>query len=61
MHLIMDAIRNIRNIRAEMNVPPSRKAKMIFVATGSDEKLTLLDGKSFFERMAGASEAARHE
>lgn len=56
MQMIMDAIRNIRNIRAEMNVPPSRRAKIIFVAAGDDERNTLSEGKSFFERLAGASE-----
>jgi valyl-tRNA synthetase len=55
MELIMDAIRNIRNIRAEMNVPPARKAKVIFVA-GDQEGKVLVQGKAFFERLAGASE-----
>lgn len=56
MNIIMDAIRSTRNIRAEMNVPPSRKAKMIFVASGETERTTLLEGTSFFQRLAGASE-----
>lgn len=56
MRIIMDAIRSIRNIRAEMNVPPARRAKMIFVAAGESEKATLLEGISFFQRLAGASE-----
>ncbi len=56
MNIIMDAIRSTRNIRAEMNVPPSRKAKMIFVAAGETERATLLEGTSFFQRLAGASE-----
>ncbi len=56
LQMIMEAIRNIRNIRAEMNVPPSRKAKVIFVAKGPEERSILSDGKSFFERLAGASE-----
>ncbi len=56
MRMIMDAIRSIRNIRAEMNVPPARRAKMIFVAAGESEKATLLEGISFFQRLAGASE-----
>lgn len=55
MGLIMDAIKNIRNIRAEMNVPPSRKAKMIFVTSG-EEKAVISEGRSFFERLAGASD-----
>ena len=58
MNLIMDAIRSTRNIRAEMNVPPSKKAKMIFVTAGEAEKATLLEGTSFFQRLAGASEVA---
>lgn len=56
MQLIMEAIRSIRNTRAEMNVPPSRKAKLIFVAVGEEEKNILLEGKTFFERLASASE-----
>ncbi len=58
MNLIMDAVRSTRNIRAEMNVPPSRKAKMIFVANGEAERATLLEGISFFQRLASASEVA---
>lgn len=58
MQLIMEAIRSIRNIRAEMNVPPSRKAKLIFVASGKEETAALTEGKSFFERLASASEVA---
>ena len=56
MKTIMDAIRNIRNIRAEMNVPPAKRAKMIFVAAGADEKATLAEGEAFFQRLASASE-----
>ncbi len=52
MALIMDAIKAIRNIRVEMNVPPSRKAKAVFVA--DDEAGAVLnDGRKFFERLAG--------
>lgn len=56
MKLIMEAIRSIRNLKAEMNVPPSRKAKLFFVVAGNDEKNTLIEGKSFFDRLAGAQE-----
>ncbi|MCX8131145.1 MAG: valine--tRNA ligase [Clostridia bacterium] len=58
MTLIMQAIRNIRNIRAEMNVPPSRRAKVIFVTAGKEEEQTFTEGKSFFERLSSASEIA---
>ncbi|MCX7747672.1 MAG: valine--tRNA ligase [Clostridia bacterium] len=56
MQLIMGAIRDIRNIRSEMNVPPSRKAKVIFVASSANESNILNEGKPFFERLASASE-----
>ncbi|HEY5583575.1 MAG TPA: valine--tRNA ligase [Ruminiclostridium sp.] len=56
MKIIMDAIRNIRNIRAEMNVPPAKRAKMIFVTSGENEKATLTEGATFIQRLAGASE-----
>jgi len=55
MELIMDAIKAVRNIKAEMNMPPSKKNKLIFVA-GDSERRILEDGKRFIERLAGASE-----
>ncbi len=51
----MAAIRAIRNRRNEMNVPPSRKAK-VFVATKFPE--TFEDGKAFIIKLAAASEVA---
>ena len=53
MKRIMDAIRAIRNRRNEMNVPPSRKAK-VYVATKFPK--TFEDGKSFMQKLASASE-----
>ncbi|WP_054738565.1 valine--tRNA ligase [Cellulosilyticum ruminicola] len=54
--LIKEAVRNIRNLRSEMNVPPSRKAK-VFVIT-EDEKVasTFENGKVFFAVLGYASE-----
>ncbi len=49
---IMDAIKAIRNVRAEKNVPPSRKAN-IFIETKYED--TFRKGTSFFERLASAS------
>jgi valyl-tRNA synthetase len=54
MELIMNAIKAVRNIKVEMNVPPSRKTKLIFVA-GPVESAILNGGAKFFERLAGAS------
>jgi valyl-tRNA synthetase len=53
MERIMDAIRAIRNRRAEMNVPPSRKAQ-VYVETAF--AATFASGAPFFERLASASE-----
>ena len=55
MNLIMDGIRNVRNVRAEMNVPPSKKAKIIIVPT-DDKRLAMEDGKEYFKSLASASE-----
>ncbi len=53
MELIMNAISAVRNRRAEMNVPPSKKAKTIIV---TDEVYTFTKGSVFFEKLASASE-----
>ena len=53
MELIMDAIRAVRTRRAEMNVPPSKKAHLT-VATLEREVFTA--GIPFLKRLASASE-----
>ena len=53
MELVMDAIRAIRTRRAEMNVPPSKKAHLT-VATAEQEVFTL--GVPFLKKMGYASE-----
>lgn len=55
MNLIMDGIRNVRNVRAEMNVPPSKKAKIIIVPA-DDKRPAMEDGKEYFKSLASASE-----
>ncbi len=50
---IMDAIKGIRNVRNEMNVPPSKKVKL-FVVT--KEASLFEQAKVFFEKLASASE-----
>lgn len=55
MNLIMDGIRNVRNVRAEMNVPPSKKAKIIIVPTDG-KRPAMEDGKEYFKSLASASE-----
>ncbi|MEE1060895.1 MAG: valine--tRNA ligase [Ruminococcus sp.] len=53
MERVMEAIRAIRNRRAEMNVPPSRKAK-VYVATKFPQ--TFVDGTAFIQKLASANE-----
>ena len=53
MEAVMDITRNVRNIRAQMNVPPSRKAK-IFIAT--DKAADIEMAGNYIRRLASASE-----
>ena len=50
---IMAAVKAIRNVRAEKNVPPSRKAHLFIDTDFTD---TFEKGSSFFERLASASD-----
>lgn len=53
MELVMGAISAIRARRTEMNVPPSRKAKVIVVTDNTD---VFAAGTAFFVKLASASE-----
>ena len=53
MSRIMTAIKAVRNRRAEMNVAPSKKAKIFIEAAYAD---TFSKGTVFFKRLASASE-----
>ena len=52
MERVMTAIKAVRNRRAEMNVPPSKKAKL-YIATKYTEDFT--NGSVFMNRLASAS------
>ncbi|WP_304340990.1 valine--tRNA ligase [Metaclostridioides mangenotii] len=54
METIMSGIRSIRNVRSEMNVPPSKKAKVIIVPN-DDSKEAFELGKNYFTTLASAS------
>ncbi|GAA0075775.1 valine--tRNA ligase [Clostridium sp. CTA-5] len=55
MAYVIEAIKGLRNVRAEMNVPPSRKAKVIcYIA--EDAKQAFTAGKAYMEKLASASE-----
>ena len=55
MAYVIEAIKGLRNVRAEMNVPPSRKAKVIaYIAEDAKEEFT--NGAAYMEKLASASE-----
>lgn len=55
MNSIMEAIKAVRNIRAEMNVVPSRKAKIYILASEKELGVILKKGQTYFERLASAA------
>lgn len=56
MNTVMDAIRSIRNIRAEMKVPVTRKAKAIFIIEDGELGTIFREQQSTFMRLAGVSD-----
>jgi valyl-tRNA synthetase len=61
MELLMDAIRKIRNIRTNMNVPPSRKAAIILVTHEGHLASIFSSAEAFMERLASVSEVRIQE
>ena len=53
MESVMDAIRAVRNRRAEMNVPPSRKSTLYIVTDSAD---AYRDGEAFLMKLAYADQ-----
>jgi valyl-tRNA synthetase len=56
MAYVIEAIKALRNTRLEMNVPASRKAKVIAFITEENAKAAFQEGKAYFEKLASASE-----
>lgn len=55
MEFIMEAIKALRNLRASMNVPPSRKAKIIAYIS-EEAKDAFINGAAYLEKLVSASE-----
>ena len=55
MEAIMEAIRAIRNIRAEMDVAPSRRANVIIVSERKEIRDLFAANSTYIERLAAAS------
>ncbi|MCX5725830.1 MAG: valine--tRNA ligase, partial [Candidatus Saganbacteria bacterium] len=56
MQKIMDVIRSIRNIRAEVGVPQKKEAEVILVASGSDDRKILEEAKNHIINLCNAAD-----
>ena len=56
VEMIKNAVRNIRNLRADMNVPPSKKASVYVVSEKEEVHRVFEDSKVFFATLGYASE-----
>ncbi len=52
---IMELVRSIRNVRAEMNVPPAKRAHMFIVTNPANENAAR-EAAPYFNKLAGASD-----
>lgn len=58
MEYIIEAIKSIRNVRTEMNVPPSRKTKLMIYLTENEAETSFKEGEVYFQKLASASEVS---
>ncbi len=56
IEVMKEAVRGIRNVRAEMNVAPSKKAQVYLVSEKEEVSSIFEEGKLFFAQLAYASE-----
>lgn len=56
IEVLKSAVRGIRNVRSDMNVPPSKKACVYVVSENQEKRDIFVKGKLFFASLAYASE-----
>jgi len=61
VEMMKEAVKGIRNVRTQMNVPPSRKATVYVVSTDAAVRDTFESSKVFFATLGGASEVLIQE
>ncbi|MBE5960055.1 MAG: valine--tRNA ligase [Lachnospiraceae bacterium] len=61
VELIKEAVKSIRNVRSEMNVPPSRKATVIVVSENEKVRAIFEGSRVFFATLGFASEVVIQE
>lgn len=59
MAQVMDAIKNIRNVRAEMDVVPSRKANALILASQDEVGENLINQAEYLETLASCASVKR--
>jgi valyl-tRNA synthetase len=55
MHIVMDVIKAVRNLRAEMNIPPGKQSDLILMAIYPEVFPALEQGKPYIERLAAVN------
>jgi valyl-tRNA synthetase len=58
---LKEAVRGIRNLRSQMNVPPSRKCNIILVTTDNEVRDIFTEGMLFFNALAHATQTSLQE
>ncbi|WEK55349.1 MAG: valine--tRNA ligase [Candidatus Cohnella colombiensis] len=58
MNLLMDAIRAVRNVRAEVNVSPGKKIELLIKPTGADEETIFRSNEIYIQRFCNTSALA---
>ena len=61
VEMIKEAVKGIRNVRTEMNVPPSRKAQVYVVSAQEHVRKLFAGSRVFFATLGGASEVIIQE
>ena len=61
VEMIKEAVKGIRNVRTQMNVPPSRKATVYVVSSEESVRNTFEGSKVFFATLGGANEVLIQE
>jgi valyl-tRNA synthetase len=55
MRLLIDIIRAVRHIRAEMNVPPGKRAALVLIAPTKEARDVITRGKAYIEELAAGT------
>lgn len=56
VEFLKECIKGVRNIRSQMNVLPSKKTKLLFVASDNSVRKLLMDSTALLDKLAYASE-----